>query len=113
MAILSFLLIIKVDKNIISKILNTRFGTNIKFYTRISPTPTLPCLQVVLARYGEIFRGNKVKNAADAGALAIVLFKDLTDPGSKDRFPLSEFAPSSSGERGTVGLSVLFLVFQT
>ena len=60
-------------------------------------------IQVVLARYGQTFRGNKVKNAADAGALAIVLFKDLLDPDREDRFPLSEFAPSSAGERGTIG----------
>ena len=44
-----------------------------------------------------------MKNAADAGALAIVLFKDLLDPDRADRFPLSEFAPSSAGERGTIG----------
>ena len=45
-----------------------------------------------------------MKNAAEAGALAIVLFKDLMDPDTKERFPLSEYAPSSAGERGTVGV---------
>ena len=59
--------------------------------------------QIVLARYGRMFRGNKVENAAEAGAAAIVLFKDLAEPDKKERYPFSEYAPSSAGERGTVG----------
>lgn len=56
----------------------------------------------MLARYGDEFRGNKVSNAAAAGATAIVLFKDLTLPSDHVRYPESELAPSSAGERGSV-----------
>ena len=56
----------------------------------------------MLARYGGGYRGNKVKLAADAGAVAIVLFKDLKLPSNHLRYPQSEFAPSSAAERGNV-----------
>merc|ERR1712156_1160797 len=35
--------------------------------------------KICMARYGKIFRGNKVKNCQDAGAIGVIIFSDPGD----------------------------------
>nr|XP_029120354.1 probable glutamate carboxypeptidase LAMP1 isoform X1 [Elaeis guineensis] len=58
---------------------------------------------VVLARYGEIFRGDILKNAKDAGAAAAVVFTDAKDygGGGRGRFPEGPGMPASGVQVGT------------
>ncbi|XP_069495498.1 N-acetylated-alpha-linked acidic dipeptidase 2 [Ambystoma mexicanum] len=60
--------------------------------------------KLVLARYGKIFRGNKVKNAMDAGAIGIILFSDPADycaPGVEP-YPNGWNLPGGGAQRGNV-----------
>ena len=60
-----------------------------------------------MARYGKIFRGNKVKNCQDAGAIGVILFSDPGDvavQGTKPEnvYPNTIFLPGSGVQRGSV-----------
>ena len=62
--------------------------------------------KIAISRYGRIFRGNKVKNCQDAGAIGVIMFSDPadvapygTDP--KDVYPNTMFLPPSGIQRGT------------
>ncbi|XP_066555370.1 N-acetylated-alpha-linked acidic dipeptidase 2 [Amia ocellicauda] len=60
--------------------------------------------KIVIARYGKIFRGNKVKNAILAGATGIILFSDPADycaPGV-DVYPHGWNLPGGGVQRGNV-----------
>ncbi|XP_006628182.2 N-acetylated-alpha-linked acidic dipeptidase 2 [Lepisosteus oculatus] len=60
--------------------------------------------KIVIARYGKIFRGNKVKNAILAGAKGIILFSDPADycaPGV-DVYPNGWNLPGGGAQRGNV-----------
>ncbi|XP_041879956.1 N-acetylated-alpha-linked acidic dipeptidase 2-like isoform X2 [Corvus kubaryi] len=60
--------------------------------------------KIVIARYGKIFRGNKVKNAILAGAQGIILYSDPADycaPGV-DPYPNGWNLPSGGAQRGNV-----------
>lgn len=60
--------------------------------------------KIVIARYGKIFRGNKVKNAILAGAKGIILFSDPADycaPGVKP-YPDGWNLPGGAAQRGNV-----------
>ncbi|XP_077154665.1 N-acetylated-alpha-linked acidic dipeptidase 2 isoform X1 [Ranitomeya variabilis] len=60
--------------------------------------------KIVIARYGKIFRGNKVKNAILAGAKGIILFSDPADycsPGVEP-YPAGWNLPGSGVQRGNV-----------
>ncbi|KAG8518607.1 N-acetylated-alpha-linked acidic dipeptidase 2, partial [Galemys pyrenaicus] len=60
--------------------------------------------RIVLARYGKVFRGNKVKNAAAAGALGVILFSDPADysaPGVRP-YPEGWNLPGAAVQRGNV-----------
>ncbi|KAJ8256757.1 hypothetical protein COCON_G00189090 [Conger conger] len=60
--------------------------------------------KIVIARYGKIFRGNKVKNAILAGATGIILFSDPADycaPGVKT-YPDGWNLPGLGAQRGNV-----------
>ncbi|GAB6026431.1 hypothetical protein CHUAL_012631 [Chamberlinius hualienensis] len=64
--------------------------------------------KIVIARYGEIFRGNKVNLASQYGALAIILFNDpyqyAQDGEEPDKvYPHSKWLPSSGAQRGSIG----------
>ncbi|KAF5898585.1 putative N-acetylated-alpha-linked acidic dipeptidase, partial [Clarias magur] len=60
--------------------------------------------KIVIARYGKIFRGNKVKNAMLAGAKGIVLYSDPADYCAKDVEPYPEGwnLPGGGAQRGNV-----------
>ncbi|XP_071990197.1 N-acetylated-alpha-linked acidic dipeptidase 2-like isoform X2 [Engystomops pustulosus] len=60
--------------------------------------------KIVIARYGKIFRGNKVKNAILAGAKGIILFSDPADscaPGVEP-YPNGWNLPGGGVQRGNV-----------
>ena len=65
--------------------------------------------KICMARYGKIFRGNKVKHCQDAGAIGIILFSDPgdvaiqgTDP--ENVYPNTIFLPGSGIQRGGTSL---------
>ncbi|XP_041437040.1 N-acetylated alpha-linked acidic dipeptidase 2 L homeolog isoform X2 [Xenopus laevis] len=60
--------------------------------------------KIVIARYGKIFRGNKVKNAILSGAKGIILYSDPVDycaPGVEP-YPNGWNLPSGGVQRGNV-----------
>ncbi|XP_048643827.1 glutamate carboxypeptidase 2-like, partial [Marmota marmota marmota] len=60
--------------------------------------------KIVIARYGKVFRGNKVKNAQLAGAKAIILYSDPADyfvPGVQS-YPDGWNLPGGGVQRGNV-----------
>jgi len=60
--------------------------------------------KIVLARYGEVFRGLKVRNAQKRGAKGILIFSDPADDGYArgDIYPNGPYRPASSIQRGSV-----------
>jgi N-acetylated-alpha-linked acidic dipeptidase len=63
--------------------------------------------KIALARYGAVFRGLKVKEAQDRGALGVLIYSDPADDGYMrgDVYPDGPMRPASAIQRG----SVLFL----
>ncbi|XP_043706073.1 probable glutamate carboxypeptidase LAMP1 isoform X1 [Telopea speciosissima] len=62
---------------------------------------------IALARYGQIFRGDIVRHAYDAGAVAVVVFSDTKDYGGGGGegarwFPDDKWMPPSGVQVGTV-----------
>jgi N-acetylated-alpha-linked acidic dipeptidase len=61
---------------------------------------------IVLARYGEIYRGNIVKNAYEAGAIGALVYTDRKDygggGGDTKWFPDEKWMPPSGVQVGTV-----------
>lgn len=61
---------------------------------------------IALARYGRIFRGNKVDFAARAGAVACIIYSDPADDGfvKGTEFPQGPYRPPGAVQRGSVFL---------
>lgn len=60
--------------------------------------------KIVLARYGELFRGLKVRNAQKRGAIGILIYSDPADDGygKGDVYPNGPYRPASAIQRGSV-----------
>ncbi|XP_020849439.1 N-acetylated-alpha-linked acidic dipeptidase 2 [Phascolarctos cinereus] len=60
--------------------------------------------KIAIARYGKIFRGNKVKNAQRAGAKGIILYSDPADYSSPgvEPYPKGWNLPGGGAQRGNV-----------
>ncbi len=60
--------------------------------------------KVVLVRYGELFRGLKVRNAQKRGAKGILIYSDPADDGyaKGDVYPQGPYRPESAIQRGSV-----------
>ncbi|XP_069739418.1 glutamate carboxypeptidase 2-like isoform X3 [Phaenicophaeus curvirostris] len=60
--------------------------------------------KIVIARYGKIFRGNKVKNAESAGAKGVILYSDPADycASGVDPYPNGWNLPGGGAQRGNV-----------
>ena len=60
--------------------------------------------KVVLLRYGELFRGLKVRNAQKRGAKGILIYSDPADDGyaKGDVYPQGPYRPDSAIQRGSV-----------
>lgn len=62
--------------------------------------------KIVIARYGKIFRGDKLKIAAQFNASGLILYTDPADfniNGFNDTYPHSWWLPPEGVQRGTVG----------
>ena len=60
---------------------------------------------VAIARYGKIFRGDKVSNAEEYGCSGIIIYtdpEDYSDDGIQDVYPDSWWLPGEGVQRGTV-----------
>ena len=62
--------------------------------------------KICMARYGKIYRGNKLKHCQDAGAIGIIFFSDPADvavqgTNPEDVYPNSIFLPGSGIQRGS------------
>lgn len=60
--------------------------------------------KIVLARYGGLFRGLKVRNAQKRGAAGVLIYSDPADDGYArgDVYPAGPFRPGSAIQRGSV-----------
>ena len=60
--------------------------------------------KIVLARYGGLFRGLKVRNAQTRGAAGVLIFSDPADDGfaKGDIYPNGPYRPPSAIQRGSV-----------
>lgn len=60
--------------------------------------------KVILARYGRIYRGLKVREAATAGAAAVILYSDPADDGymAGDVYPKGPMRPWDGVQRGSI-----------
>ena len=60
--------------------------------------------KIVLARYGNSFRGVKAKVAEDNGAVGLIIYSDPADDGygQGDVYPKGPWRPASSAQRGSV-----------
>lgn len=60
--------------------------------------------KIVLVRYGKCFRGLKIKNAQDAGALAVLIYSDPEDDGFDQgpTYPAGPWRPEFGVQRGSV-----------
>ncbi|KAG8453051.1 hypothetical protein GDO86_004748 [Hymenochirus boettgeri] len=65
----------------------------------------ISCLgKIVIARYGKIFRGNKVNNAQKAGAVGIIMYSDPADYCARgvEPYPDGWNLPGGGAQRGNV-----------
>ncbi|XP_069327044.1 glutamate carboxypeptidase 2 isoform X2 [Eulemur rufifrons] len=60
--------------------------------------------KIVIARYGKVFRGNKVKNAELAGAIGVILYSDPADyvASGVESYPNGWNLPGGGVQRGNV-----------
>jgi len=60
--------------------------------------------RIVIARYGKVFRGLKVKNAQDHGAIGVLIYSDPMDDGScrGPVYPEGRWRPPEGIQRGSV-----------
>ena len=60
--------------------------------------------RIVLVRYGQVFRGLKVKEAEDRGAAGVIIYSDPADDGYMrgDLYPDGPMRPPSAIQRGSV-----------
>ncbi|XP_028396937.1 glutamate carboxypeptidase 2-like [Dendronephthya gigantea] len=61
---------------------------------------------IVIMRYGKIYRGDKVKNAEDCGAVGVILYNDPADfaPEGQDKvYPNYIWLPKTGVQRGGIG----------
>jgi len=61
--------------------------------------------KIVIARYGQNFRGVKVLLAQEHGAAAVILYSDPADDGWKrgDKYPDGPWRPDTAVQRGSIG----------
>jgi hypothetical protein len=61
---------------------------------------------IAIVRYGKIYRGDKLQNAEDFGAIGVVLYSDPKDYNREDdvskTYPNSWWLPPSGIQRGAV-----------
>lgn len=90
--------------NVTAEVVYANFGRQ-EDYTKLDELSVNVSGKVVLVRYGDVFRGDVVSFAANAGASAVIFYSDPKDfaGGGKDGFfPETEWLPPTGSQRGTV-----------
>jgi len=66
--------------------------------------------KIVLARYGQNFRGVKVLDAQERGAVGVIIYSDPADDGWRrgDKYPRGPWRPDTSVQRGSIGFMFEF-----
>jgi N-acetylated-alpha-linked acidic dipeptidase len=66
--------------------------------------------KVVIARYGQNFRGVKALTAQEAGAAALIIYSDPIDDGyfRGDAYPKGPYRPATSVQRGSVQFTFVY-----
>ena len=62
--------------------------------------------KIAISRYGKIYRGNRLKNCEDAGAIGLIMFSDpaqvaINGTDSANVYPNTFFLPPSGVQRGS------------
>jgi len=85
------------------QVLYVNYGTHEDF-ERLKKLGFSPEGRIVLVRYGAVFRGLKVKEAQERGALGVLIFSDPADDGymKGDVYPDGPMRPPSAIQRGSV-----------
>lgn len=91
--------------NVTGKMVYVNYGSNDDF-VRLSNLSISVNGCIAIVRYGNIYRGDKVKNAQKFGAIAVILYSDPSDynldENVNNTYPNSWWLPPSGIERGTV-----------
>ena len=66
--------------------------------------------KIVIARYGQNFRGVKALAAQEAGAAALIIYSDPVDDGyfRGDAYPTGPYRPATSVQRGSVQFTFMY-----
>jgi N-acetylated-alpha-linked acidic dipeptidase len=66
--------------------------------------------KIVIARYGQNFRGVKALTAQEAGAAALIIYSDPIDDGyfRGDAYPAGPYRPATSVQRGSVQFTFMY-----
>lgn len=85
------------------QVVYVNYGTREDF-ERLRSMGASPEGRIVLVRYGKVFRGLKVKEAQERGALGVLIFSDPADDGymKGDVYPHGPMRPPSAIQRGSV-----------
>jgi N-acetylated-alpha-linked acidic dipeptidase len=85
------------------QVLYVNYGTPADF-ERLAKMGISPEGHVVLVRYGEVFRGLKVREAEKRGAVGVLIYSDPADDGYMrgDVYPDGPMRPPSAIQRGSV-----------
>jgi N-acetylated-alpha-linked acidic dipeptidase len=92
-----------IDGDVIGPIVYVNYGTPAD-YERLQRMGVSVSGAIVLARYGESWRGIKPKLAAEHGAIACLIYSDPHDDGylRGDKFPKGPMRPPFGAQRGSV-----------
>ena len=92
-----------IDGDVTGPIVYVNYGTPAD-YERLQRMGVSVSGAIVLARYGESWRGIKPKLAAEHGAIACLIYSDPHDDGylRGDKFPKGPMRPSFGAQRGSV-----------
>ena len=85
------------------QVVYANYGTRADF-ERLEKMGVSVAGRIVLARYGSVFRGLKVKEAEQRGAAGVVIYSDPADDGymKGDVYPQGPMRPPSAIQRGSV-----------
>jgi N-acetylated-alpha-linked acidic dipeptidase len=85
------------------QVLYANYGTRADF-ERLARLGLSPEGRIVLVRYGQVFRGLKIKEAQDRGAAGVLIYSDPADDGymKGDVYPDGPMRPPSAIQRGSV-----------
>lgn len=90
--------------NVVAEVVYVNYGRE-EDYRKLEDLGVNVSGAIVIARYGDIFRGDIVSIAANAGASAVILYsdpKDFAEGGKSGFYPDSKWLTPTGVQRGTV-----------